>query len=87
MLPIHKLLSRIRWDPRFRSGRFAIGYFDRLERRILVVPFDTIRFPAEAPGTFEIWDEEGGLHRIPFHRVRRVTRNGRIIWERRPAGG
>lgn len=87
MLPIHKLLSRIRWDPRFSRGRFAIGYFDRLERRVVVAPFDTIHFPPDAPGTFEIWDEEGALHRIPFHRVRRVYRDGRIIWERRPAGG
>jgi hypothetical protein len=53
MLPIHKLLSRIRWDPRFCRGRFALGYFDRFTRGIVVVPFDTIRFPAEAPGTFE----------------------------------
>ncbi len=86
MLPIHKLLSRIRWDPRFRTGRFALGYFDRLERRIVVVPFDTIHFPADAQATFEIWDDEGTPHRIPFHRVRRVYRDGRIIWERRPPG-
>lgn len=86
MLPIHKLLSRIRWDPRFRTGRFALGYFDRLERRIVVVPFDTIHFPADARATFEIWDDEGTPHRIPFHRVRRVYRNGRVIWERHPPG-
>lgn len=76
----------MRWDPRFRVGRFAVGYFDRLERRIVVIPFETIRFPAEAPGTLEIWDEEGTLHRIPFHRVRQVYRDGRLIWERHPPG-
>lgn len=84
MQPVHKLLSRIRWDPRFRSSRFALGYYDRVTRRIVVVPFEAIRFPADAPGLFEIWDEEGNLHSIPFHRVRRVYRNGRIIWQRRP---
>lgn len=67
MLPIHKLLSRIRWDPRFRIGRFALGYYDRMARRVVLVPFETIRFPADAPRCFEIWDEEGNLHRIPFH--------------------
>jgi uncharacterized protein (UPF0248 family) len=86
MLPIHKLLSRIRWDPRFRIGRFALGYYDRVARRIVQVPFETIRFPADTPRVFEIWDEEGNLHRIPFHRVRRVYRNGRIIWARRLLG-
>ena len=86
MQPIHKLLSRIRWDPRFRTGRFMLGYFDRVARRVVVVPFEGIRFPAEAPGSFEIWDDEGNPHRIPFHRVRRVYRNGRVIWQRNPAG-
>lgn len=87
MLPVHKLLSRIRWDPRLRTGRFALGYFDRLERRIVVVPFDAIHFPRDTPAMFEIWDEECRLHRIPFHRVRRVYRNSRIIWERHPPSG
>ncbi len=86
MLPIHKLLSRLRWDPRFRAGRFALGYFDRVAGRIVVVPFETIRFPADASGAFEIRDEEGNLRRIPFHRVRRVYRNGRSIWQRQPPG-
>lgn len=86
MLPIHKLLNRIRWDARFRSGRFRVGYFDRVARRIVVVPFESIRFPAGAPGTFEILDEEARLHRIPLHRVRRVYRDRRLIWERHPAG-
>ena len=86
MLPIDKLLSRIRWDPRFRNGRFALGYFDRVARAIVVVPFENLRFPTDASRTFEIWDEDGGRHRIPFHRVRRVYRDGRIIWQRQPAG-
>lgn len=86
MLPIHKLLSRIRWDPRYRRGRFALGYFDRVARRILTVDFENIEFPPEAPGTFEIRDEQGAAHRIPFHRVRRVLRDGLIIWKRRLPG-
>jgi uncharacterized protein (UPF0248 family) len=86
MLPIHKLLSRIRWDPRFRIGQFALGYYDRVARRIVLVPFDTIRFPVDAPRCFDIWDEESNLHRIPFHRVRRVYRNGRIFWHRHLLG-
>ena len=87
MQPIHKLLSRIRWDPRFRAGRFDVGYFDRLDRRVITVPFESLRFPVGTPAMFEIWDDDGTLRRIPFHRVRRVTRDGRVIWERHPVGG
>jgi uncharacterized protein (UPF0248 family) len=86
MQPVQDLLNQIRWDPRFRQGRFALGYFDRVARRILNVPFENIDFPAEAPGSFEVWDEEGSAHRIPFHRVRRVYRDGQVIWERRAPG-
>lgn len=86
MLPIHKLLDRIRWDPRFRAGRFEIGYYDRRANRILMVPLDAIRFSASAPSSFDLYDDVGELHRIPLHRVRRVCRNGRIIWQRQPAG-
>lgn len=86
MLPIQKLLSRIRWDPRYRQGRFTLGYFDRVARGIVTVPFDSIHFPSGSPDMFEIRDEDGVLHRIPFHRVRRVYRDGRLIWERRPPG-
>lgn len=83
MQPLHQLLNRIRWDPRFRAGKFAIGYFDRLERRIRVVPLERVAFPREDRFVFTLYDEEGELHRIPFHRVRRVYRDGRVIWERR----
>jgi uncharacterized protein (UPF0248 family) len=86
VLPIHKLLHRIRWDPRFRRGRFVLGYFDRVARRVVLVPFETIRFPADAPGTFEIQDEDGVLRRIPLHRVRRLYRDQRLIWQRRTPG-
>lgn len=85
-LPIHKLLSRIRWDPRFRRGRLALGYYDRVVRRVVVVPFESLRFPADTPACFELWDEEGYWHPIPYHRVRRVYRDGRLIWERQPPG-
>jgi len=86
MLPIHQLLSRLRWDPRYRQGHYALGYYDRLQRRIVVVPFEVIRFPVDRKELFEIWDEEGTLHRIPFHRVRTVYRDGRLLWERHPPG-
>lgn len=86
MQPIHKLLNRIRWDPRFRHARLVLGYYDRVLRKVVVVPFDSLRFPSDAPAIFELWGEDGSWHRIPYHRVRRVYRDGRLIWERRPPG-
>ena len=82
MTPIHELLSHIRWDRRFAKGRFEIGYLDRIERRIIRVPFREVRFPEDRYHVFEIADAGGVRRRIPFHRVREVRRNGRTIWRR-----
>lgn len=84
MQPIHELLSRIRWDPEFSRGRFEIGYHDRLEDRIVRVPLLEVLFP-EGENAFELIDDDGESHRIPFHRVREVCKDGQVIWQRPPA--
>ena len=83
MIPIHELLNRIRWDSAFGSAEFAIGYYDRVADRIIVVPFTALAFSAEDRFDFSLIDEEGVLHTIPLHRIRQVFRNGELIWERR----
>jgi hypothetical protein len=45
MIPIHELLSRIRWDPEFARGSFQLGYYDRAEDRVILVPFAGVSFP------------------------------------------
>lgn len=82
MIPIQDLLARIRWDAAFSQAQFVLGYFDRLERRIVLVPFSEVRFPSEARGVFELYDQEGVCHTIPYHRVKSVYRDGELIWHR-----
>ncbi|WP_167495672.1 RNA repair domain-containing protein [Desulfosediminicola ganghwensis] len=38
MIPIHKLLARIRWDTQYAKHDFKIGYYDRIEAKIVIVP-------------------------------------------------
>ncbi len=82
MTPIHELLSRIRWDKEFGRGQFEIGYFDRHERQVHRVALQEVAFPEDERHAFEIVDESGQTRRIPFHRVREVIKNGRLIWQR-----
>ena len=82
MMPIHDLLSRIRWDSEFGQGRFEIGYHDRRHDALQRVAFGEVVFPPGEGQVFEIVDEAGRVRRIPFHRVREVTRDGLIIWSR-----
>ena len=79
MIPIHELLNRIRWDAEFAGGNFEPGYYDRVEERVIQVPFTEVSFPEEAAQTFQLTDAEGRRHRVPFHRVREVYRDGQRV--------
>lgn len=72
MIPIHELLNRIRWEPQFGQGRFAIGYFDRVTGRVIVVPFDEIRCEPGDHFAFQCMDADSATHNVPLHRARAV---------------
>ena len=82
MIPIHELLNRIRWDHEFGDAEFVVGYYDRLEDKIIRVPLKELVFDQEDHFDFELVDEEGTTHTIPLHRIREVIRNGEPIWHR-----
>ncbi len=82
MIPIHQLLNRIRWDKEFAQGQFEIGYWDRVSGQVQRVALQQLSFPEEERRSFELVDESGEPRRIPFHRVREVYKNGRLIWRR-----
>jgi uncharacterized protein (UPF0248 family) len=84
MVPLHELLSRIRWDPEFGRGEFRLGYWDRVLRRIVVVPLREVDVDPHDHFAFQACDDEGRVHRVPFHRVRQVFRDGSPIWSRDP---
>jgi uncharacterized protein (UPF0248 family) len=83
MIPIHELLNRIRWDEEYGDAEFIIGYYDRLEERIISVPLKSLYFDSEDHFDFELVDDEGVTHTIPLHRIRQVYRNGNLVWERK----
>lgn len=82
MIPIQDLLNRIRWDPEFSQSEFAVGYYDRVAKSIVKVPFRRIAFSAGEHFCFEAVEDDGSVHSVPLHRVREVWRDGRLIWSR-----
>jgi len=82
MIPIQDLLHRILWDREFGRGEFTLGYYDRIEHELILVPLRDIEFPKDSPGVFELIDHEGVTHTIPLHRVKVVYRSGVRIWQR-----
>ena len=84
MIPIHELLNRIRWDVEFGKGDFTIGYYDRVEDKIIRVPLARVNLQAGQHFSFIVTDPDGYAHEVPFHRVREVYKDGKRIWHRGP---
>jgi uncharacterized protein (UPF0248 family) len=82
MIPIQRLLNRIRWDEEFGRGSFEIGYLDHVARRVVRIPFSRLHFEEGDRFSFELEDETGERTVVPFHRVREVYRDGIPIWRR-----
>jgi uncharacterized protein (UPF0248 family) len=82
VITIRALLDRIRWDPEFGRGELTIGYYDRIERRVVSVPFARIRLVPGNHFSFTAIAADGVAHEVPFHRVREVHRDGALIWQR-----
>ncbi len=83
MIPIQDLINRIRWDKEFAEGNFEIGYYDRAEDKIITVAFQNLVFMAGDHFSFRLIKPDGEGCSIPYHRVRRVYKDGVIIWERK----
>ena len=83
MRPIQEVISRIRWDKEFAKGQFEIGYYDRIKNEIITVPLKAVQFTeGDRYFAFQFFDEEGGDHIVPFHRIREVRKDGELIWQR-----
>ena len=82
MIPIQQLLHRIRWDAEFGRAEFVIGYFDRLSRSVVRVPYSGVQYDGGERFSFTAVEADGSVHEVPLHRIREVTRNGVLIWQR-----
>lgn len=82
MKPVQEMMNRVRWDQAWANDEFKIGYYDRVEQKIIVVAFKEIYFPKDDHFSFELIDSQGEVHSVPYHRVKAIYRNGRLIWHR-----
>ncbi|MHC4454226.1 MAG: RNA repair domain-containing protein [Planctomycetota bacterium] len=56
--------------------------YDRIEWKIIRVSFEKILLENGNHATFQLMDVNGKLQTIPFHRVRKVYKDGTLIWSR-----
>lgn len=82
MQPIHELLNRIRWDPEFGQGAFELVFLDRVEHKLIRLPFRKITFMEGDHYFFYFLDKDDVEHSVPFHRIKSVYKDGKLIWHR-----
>ncbi|MGD9389633.1 MAG: DUF504 domain-containing protein [Thioalkalispiraceae bacterium] len=82
MQPIHELINRIHWDREFGEGDFELGFLDRLQDKIIRLPFSKVVFSPGDHYFFHYMDEDGNQHNVPYHRIKTVYKNGNVIWHR-----
>ena len=82
MIPIEDLLHRLQWDASFAGGAVLVGYHDHVGDRIVRVPFERLHFSPGHHFSFDAIEDDGSVHQVPFHRVRAVWRDDKLIWER-----
>jgi uncharacterized protein (UPF0248 family) len=85
MTPIHDVLHRIVWDPAFGAASFVIGYRDRLRDDIVRIPFERVVLGEGRGFSFDVVGRDGVARMIPYHRVREVLRDGKVVWRRHVA--
>ncbi|MGK2951557.1 MAG: DUF504 domain-containing protein [Thiobacillus sp.] len=64
MNPIHERLSRIRWDAQFAVHRCVIGYWNRVESKVLHVDLREINWAADNPSFFDLTDRAWAQHPV-----------------------
>lgn len=75
MLPIKKLLDKIRWDDKEKTENYEVTYGDRITRNEVRVNYKEIKdYDNEF---FRIGNKE-----IPVHRIKKVHKNSKLVWER-----
>ncbi|HLC19882.1 MAG TPA: DUF504 domain-containing protein [Candidatus Nanoarchaeia archaeon] len=80
MMPIHELISKIKWDPNEKPADYFLSYYDRILKSLIEFRFDDI---ASIEDSFIQLYKEDKLLSIPFHRIKQIKKDGKIVWERK----
>ena len=77
MQTIKDLINKIKWDKRESPKDYVLTYIDfRKEKQI---PYTAIK---RLEGNFMVLQKEDEEVEIPLHRIRKVKKKGKIIWQR-----
>lgn len=77
MIPIREFLNKIKWDKREKPESYTLVYLDF--GKPVEVPYLSIK---ELDENFMVVLRNGKEAEIPLHRIRKVKKEGAVVWER-----
>lgn len=77
MQPIKDLINQIKWDERKDPDEYTLVFIDMKKDR--EVPYTSIK---RLEGNFMVLDKEDEEVEIPLHRIRKVKKLGKVVWQR-----
>jgi uncharacterized protein (UPF0248 family) len=81
MMPILKMLNKIKWSPNETWAEHELTYYNRITKKEIKTNFENITDVID--GLILIYDEECFQKQIPSHRIRKIYKKGELIWQRK----
>ena len=81
MMMAQKLLNKIKWDKNENPDDYEIGYLDW--GNVIFVKYNEINFEKENKFSFFIRANKDEIKEIPFHNIRVIKKQNKVIWDRR----
>lgn len=76
MTTIKEMLDKIKWDSKEKGEEYEIGYWDRIEKKEIRIKYEKII-------DYDNLFMNLGESEIPLHRIKKVYKNGKLVWERK----
>ena len=80
METIKDLINKIKWDKSLKPEEYTLEILDRLTNELKEIKYSDI---IKLEGDFMIIKGDEEEVEIPLHRVRKVRRNKKLVWERK----
>ncbi|MBW2963250.1 DUF504 domain-containing protein [Candidatus Woesearchaeota archaeon] len=79
MIPVKDLINKIKFDAREKKEDYVLFYLDRIEGKLKPIKFKEIK---RTEGNFLVLERNSEEVEIPMHRIKKVEKKGKVVWER-----
>lgn len=79
METIRDFINKVMWSKEEKPSNYKISYYDRNVDGLVEIPFSRIE---TVSGSFMAVNMEGKTLNIPLHRIKLITKKGKVVLDR-----